>query len=106
MVSNFLRRKNDFNGITKDMFTKKLSSLSVSDKGHRYKYSNFGYATLGLILEEIYSQDYVTLMDEYINNELHLQNTKISDEKGDLANYWEWNKNDVYLPAGGIVSDI
>lgn len=106
MVSNILTRKNDFYGITKDMFTKKLSSLSVSDKKHEFKYSNFGYAALGLILEEIYNQDYASLMDEYINNELHLQNTQISDKKEGTENYWTWNKNDAYLPAGGILSDM
>lgn len=31
MVSNYLARKNDFYGITKDMFAKELSSLSVTE---------------------------------------------------------------------------
>lgn len=106
MVSNFMSEKNDFYNITNEMLEKKLSSLSVSDQQYRYNYSNFGYAALGLVLEEIYDQDFASLADEYITNELNLQNTHISDKTGDLTNYWDWNKNDAYLPAGGIVSDI
>lgn len=38
-------------------------------------YSNFEYTELGFISEEICSLDYISLMDKYISNELHLQNT-------------------------------
>lgn len=106
MVGNFLTRKNDFYGITKDMVKKKISSLHDSDTSHAFEYSNFGYAVLGLILEEIHDHTYAFLVDEFIQHELHLQNTRITDRQGDLSNYWDWNVDDAYLPAGGIVSNI
>lgn len=48
------------------------------------KYSNFGMATLGAVLEQVYDEDYTTLMNHYISEELGLKNTKISDVSGDL----------------------
>ncbi len=106
MVSNFLTRKNDFYGITKAMIVKKLSSVDGKEGVQPFHYSNFGYATLGLVLEEVYHQDYAILMDEYVHDELLLRNTNLSYTKGDIATYWDWNMSDAYLPAGALVSDI
>lgn len=106
MAANFFAGKNSFYGVTKESVNKKLSSLTVSGQPHGYKYSNFGYAVLGLILEEVYDGEYAVLMGDYISKELKLQNTQIADQPGDLAGYWDWNRQDAYLPAGAIVSDI
>lgn len=106
MASNFLTNKNEYFGVTKEMITKRMSSVNISNQNHDYEYSNFGYAVLGLILEKVYQEEYATLMNDYIVSELNLQNTQLSDVKGDLVNYWDWNNHDAYLPAGGLVSDI
>lgn len=106
MASNFLSGKNDFYGITKDRLTKKLQAIKWPDKIHGYLYSNFGYAALGLILEGIYEKDFASLMDDYLAHGLKLNSTRLSDQTGDLAGYWDWNKDDAYLPAGGLLSDI
>ena len=52
-----------------------------------------------MILENVYENDYATLMNDYINNELGLYGTKISDQMGDLGNYWDWNNDDAYLES-------
>lgn len=106
MISNFLRRKNDFCGITRDMVAKKVASVELSNKEYSFNYSNYGYAVLGLVLEEIYQKDYTTIMNEFVQTELQLQKTKVSDGKGDLSNYWDWEENDAYLSAGALISDI
>ncbi len=106
MVSNFLRGKNDFYGITKAMLVKKLSSVDSKGGVQPFKYSNFGYATLGLVLEEVYHQDYAILLDGYVHDELLLRNTNLSYTKGDIATFWDWDMGDAYLPAGALVSDI
>jgi len=106
MVPNFFKGRNDFYGITKEMLLNKASKISVSKDDYSFNYSNYGYAILGLILENVYENDYATLMNDYINNELGLYGTKISDQMGDLGNYWDWNNDDAYLSAGAITSDI
>lgn len=45
-------------------------------------------------------------MNNFIKEDLHLENTHISDGTGNMENYWHWEKDDAYLPAGGILSTI
>ena len=106
MVSNFLSGRNDFYGINSQAILDKVSDLEISTEDHDYNYSNFGYAVLGLVLEEVYEQDYSQLMDEYLANELNLSNTHIWNKTGDLDHYWAWQEDDAYLAAGGLVSNM
>lgn len=77
MISNFLKGRNDFYGITKEM-----------------------------VLEAVYHTDYAALVNGFAQNELELTETGISGKSGDLGNYWDWKANDAYLPAGAITSNI
>ena len=106
MIENFLIGRNDFYGITKEMILDKASNLSMNKESHGFNYSNYGYAVLGLVLEAVYDTDYTTLVNNFIQNEIGLTDTKISDESGHLGNYWNWNADDAYLSAGAITSNI
>lgn len=106
MIGNFMIGRNDFCGITKDMIVDRLGRLNMSQNSYDFTYSNYGYAVLGLVLEAIYDTDYTTLVNDFTQNDLGLTNTKISDQNGDLDNYWAWKKDDAYLSAGAITSDI
>ena len=106
MVSNFLNRRNDFYGITNEMLMRQLGKIMLEDQNYPFKYSNFGFAAMGAVLEEVYDQDYATLMNTYISEELGLANTRLSDGSDGLQNCWEWAESDAYLPAGAIISDI
>lgn len=45
----------------------------VGENAENYlKYSNFGVATLGDVLEKTYDKDYTTLINEYISSDLGL----------------------------------
>jgi len=106
MLANSFKSGNDFLGVTKEMTMARLRRLNTVEKNHKFKYSNFGFAVLGLVLEAVYGTDYTTLCNDFLQNELGLKNTKISDTTGDLGKYWDWQETDAYLPAGGITSDI
>lgn len=106
MISNFFSGKNDFCGITKKMLLSKIGDIDLENSRYSFNYSNFGYAVLGLILEELYQENYTALMNRYMQEELLLSNTKISEGIGDLANYWQWNDQDAYIPVGSVMSDI
>ena len=73
------------------MLTKRLFSLTASNKQGTYEYSNFGYASL---------------VEVFVHDDLSLHNTHISSMSGDLGMYWEWRADDTYLSAGDLVSDI
>lgn len=106
MVGNFFKGRNDFYGVDKEMTINRLSKLSTDKENYKFKYSNFGFATLGLVLESVYDTDYVTLCNDFLQNELGLRNTKISQKDGDLGKYWDWSETDAYLSAGAVTSDI
>lgn len=106
MVSNFLNSRNDFYGVSKEMIMSKIAELSLQNKEYQFGYSNFGYAVLGLVLEAVYENDYTSLLNEFVQRELDLKNTKISDKSGDLGKYWDWKEQDAYLSAGAITSNI
>lgn len=105
MISNFFTGKNSFLGVTKTMVINKASELSVPNEEYPFNYSNFGYAVLGLMLEEIYGDDYTALANQFAK-ELHLPHTQLSTQDGDLGKYWDWHSGDAYLPAGGLTSNI
>lgn len=106
MIMNFLVGRNDFYGITKKMVLDKAGRLNMDEEGYSFSYSNFGYAVLGLVLEAVYDTDYTMLANNFVQNELGLKNTKISEKDGDLENYWDWKYEDAYLSAGAITSNI
>ncbi|MBD5161959.1 MAG: beta-lactamase family protein [Oscillibacter sp.] len=106
MISNFFSGRNDFYGISKEMVLEKARNMSKDDESYNFVYSNYGYAVLGLVLEEIYDIDYTTLVNDFAQSELGLTYTKISGKDGDLGNYWDWMDTDAYLSAGAITSNI
>jgi CubicO group peptidase (beta-lactamase class C family) len=105
MISNFIHDRNDFFGITRDMIIRKAGKISLPDE-YGFSYSNYGYAVLGIILENVYGEDYKVLMNRFLKTELKLSDTQISEQNGDLGKYWDWNDDDAYLSAGGITSNI
>lgn len=106
MIANFFKGRNDFYGITREMVLIKARDLNMEETSYNFVYSNYGYAVLGLVLEKVYDTDYTTLVNSFIQNELALTETKISDKNGDLGNYWDWKTNDAYLPAGAITTNV
>lgn len=106
MIKSFFTGRNDFYGITDEMVLKQIRKANYKDQTYSFNYSNFGYATLGLVLETVYDREYTDLLNEYMQKELGLTATMISDGNGDLNNYWDWKDGDAYMSAGAVTSNI
>ena len=106
MIGNFLRNQNDFRGITGKMLRDRAAGLDVGEEEHPWVYSNFGYALLGQLLEQISGEDFESQMNRFLRQDLQMRSSKISDGTGDLGNYWQWDSGDAYLSAGAVTSDI
>lgn len=104
MISNFFKGRNDFYGITREMILERAGGLNM-DESYGFSYSNYGYALLGLVLEAVYDTSYTTLANDFLQRDLGLTGTGVGRD-GDLGNYWEWDTNDAYLPAGAVTSNI
>ncbi|MDD2409301.1 MAG: serine hydrolase [Bacilli bacterium] len=106
MINNNINEDNDFYGISKEKILHKVKNINLKDKDYKFEYSNFGISVIGLVLEKIYNKDFVSLMNEFIVNDLSLKNTKAATCTGNLKNYWNWKQDDGYIPAGAIISNI
>lgn len=107
MIINFLAREaNDFYGITSQTLRDQLEKIELAKQDYPFRYSNFGYAALGEVLEEVYGQNYRDLMNQFLREDLRLPDTRVSAGSGDLSGYWNWGPGDVYLSAGGLLSTI
>lgn len=84
--------------ITKDEILNKIKTITLEDKDYKFNYSNFGISVIGLILEEVYNRDFVTLMNDFIVNDLKFKDTKAAAGTGNLSG--------CYIPAGAIISNI
>jgi CubicO group peptidase (beta-lactamase class C family) len=107
MIGNkFAQVTNDFYGTDKDKLVRQVEKVSLEDRDYPFVYSNFGISVVGLVLEKIYGQDFTTLMNDYIHNDLGLSATTVAAQSGNLSGYWKWCDTDGYIPAGAIISDI
>jgi CubicO group peptidase (beta-lactamase class C family) len=104
--TDFLAGRNDFYGTTRKMLLNRIGTINLENRDYPFEYSNFGMAIVGLILENIYNENYTPLMNDYIKNDLGLHQTKISDGSGDLSNYWIWDNGNPHIAAGAIISTI
>jgi CubicO group peptidase (beta-lactamase class C family) len=93
-------------GVTKRMILDLIGTINLENKDYPWMYSNTGIAVAGFVLEKIYNEDYTSLMNRYMKNDLGLNNTKISNENGDLSNYWKYDDGNPYIPSGAIKSTI
>ena len=106
MIGNFFAGRNSFCGVSRDRVLAKCKSLDMNKDSYSFTYSNYGYAVLGLVLEAVYEKDYTALLNEFVQNDLGMSATKISEQDGDLGHYWDWQENDAYLSAGAVTSNM
>jgi CubicO group peptidase (beta-lactamase class C family) len=106
MTKNFFLGRNSFYGVSRDSVLAQLQSIQLADKEYPFAYSNFGYAVLGLALEQVYPTDYASLANSFVQNELGMPNTHISSGKDELQNGWDWSNTDAYRSAGALVSTM
>lgn len=101
-----LTGKNFGTRITLEEMIQQLLKNLPERKDYPMNYSNFGLSLAGNALAAAYNMSFYELVNQYLLEELHLKQTAVSDGSGDLGNYWKWETNDGYLPAGGVVSTI
>ena len=106
MLSNFFHGRNHFYQIPKENLIKRVGKINLKNRDYNFNYSNFGISVIGLVLSKVYGDDYEVLINNYILNELGLDKTRVSDRSGNMENYWDWAKNDVYISAGALTSTI
>ena len=104
MIGNFFSGENTFYNVSRGMMRRRIGKIRLQDHDYPFSYSNFGVSVLGLVLEEIYQTSYPELATAFVQQELGMLHTRISDGTGNLTGYWNWAEDDAYLPAGALIS--
>jgi len=103
----FRHEENPFRGITGETILEEFRNANLeTGKAYKFSYSNYGFALLGLVLEEAYGADYTSLLNDYLADELAMKDTYVSNGDADFDENWQWADDDAYIPAGAVVSDI
>jgi len=107
IILNYLNKdKNSFYGINNEKLIERIGKIDLLKNEHDFLYSNFGIAVIGAVLSKVYNKNISELINEYIKTELELENTMIFNNSGNLGNYWIWDFNDAFIPAGALTSTI
>ncbi len=106
MISNYFNEDNDFYSIDKHNVYERTYKTKLIDKDYDFKYSNFGMAVAGLVIEAVYGQTYKEVIEHYIENDLNLKNTYLNLTKSADNDYWSWKSTDAYVSAGALLSTV
>ena len=118
MIRNFLKlnyfKNNPYHNKDEKYLLKYINKHKIKGKKD-YFYSDINYAVLGNIISKIENDSYYNIMSNFIKDELKLSNTKFTfDFKNKLESYYRkkkakpfvWSKDDVFLSAGGLSTNI
>jgi CubicO group peptidase (beta-lactamase class C family) len=105
MMGNFFSSRNSFYGITDEMVLDRIGKVKTGSADKSWRYSNFGFAVLGQILEAVNDSGYIDQARAFLESQ-GMASSRVLNEEGDLGKYWDWNPDDAYLAAGSIVSNI
>jgi len=103
----FKHEINPLRGISSEDILREYNDVNLKNgKEYGFSYSNYGFALLGMVLEEVYGEDYTGMLNAYLADELGMENTYVSKGDADFDGNWQWDNGDAYIPAGAVVSDI
>lgn len=94
-----------FRFVTQEQILKEAEKNVPALGTYEWNYSNFGYALLGMVLESVYDEYYVAIVNGYLQ-ELGMNDSAFRKEQGDLGKCWKWEMRDAYASAGAVRSNI
>lgn len=109
MMSNFFHNRNDYYSINDEDIIKQIEKEANKNNNTTFLYSNFGMSILGLVLENVYNEPYINLVNKYTADTIGLNETRVLDKNilnETYKNFWEWKFNDSYIAAGGLTSSL
>lgn len=108
-------KKNIYDKIIDKDIIKCLERRNKHISKKKYGYSDFAYAVLGVLIERVTNKKFYEVLDNFIKEELNLEDTFITLEsnryplainKGKIYPFWKWNLDNPYIASGGVVSNI
>jgi len=107
MVFNGFNKKNIYSSIDKEWLINSVNKKRPF-KTKKYRYSDYNYAILAMIIETIEERSYKDVIIEYIRTEIGMEDTYYgSPETTQEDTYsWFWNYDNPFLASGGMFSTV
>ena len=108
-------KKNIYEHITNNEVIKCLERRRKCKYINKYGYSDFAYALLAIVAENVTGKMFYDLLYDFIKNDLKLENTVITlggnrlplaVNKKKVTFFWKWSLNNPYIASGGVISNI
>ena len=115
LLSHGYARRNIYESCTRQTVLKCLSRRK-SNREHGYSYSDFPFAILAVVAEEVTGKSFSELIENFVQNELGMKSTVISLPESSrhprsaygkrTLDFWRWNRDNPYIAGGGLVSNV
>ena len=109
-------RKNVYENCTSKTVKKCLSRRRYHKKSHPYGYSDFPYAILAVVAEQVTGEPFSALFEQFVHDKLGMKETFLHidpdarEPKPVIGNctvgFWKWKRQNPYISAGGLVSTV
>lgn len=107
-------RTNPYHGTVREQeMLEILKNKKLQDRDYPFQYSNFAMGVLGYILGSIDGAGYWDTMERFLREDLGLTDARLGntdmpgyDKKDQPCNCWPWDREDVVVPAGALLSSV
>ena len=116
LLAHGYARKNLYGNCTDKSVIKCLERRRFFRQRERYGYSDFAFAILAVVAQEVTRTPFAVLFEEFIQKELGLNHTVIEEGGGErqplaamgrrILPFGEWERKNPYIAGGGVVSNI
>jgi CubicO group peptidase (beta-lactamase class C family) len=107
MLTNGFNKKNIYTNVDKDWLLHSVNKKRPFKK-RKYRYSDYNYAIIAMIIEQIKSVSYKTVIIDFLQNEMGMKDTYYASEETTINDSysWFWEAKNPFLASGGMFSTI
>jgi len=107
LITKGFNKKNIYQNIDNEWLKKTLNKIKPFKK-KRYRYSDFNFAVLALIIEEIEKKPFKEVIHDFMVNQLGMKNSFYATKDFSIKDSysWIWEDDNPFLASGGMFSTV
>ena len=115
LIAHRYANKNPYERAVSSDVIRCLERRNKKRKSYTYGYSDFAYAILAIVAENVTRTPFADLLESFIRENLELPDTTVTlsgerippaVKRGRIIPYWRWRSDNPYIASGGVVSSV